>query len=45
VFFCYLDDINEWKASLPLVNARWTGVLEKRNGNGGRPAALFIASQ
>lgn len=32
-FFCYLDDINEWKG-LPAnwENVRWTGVLEKHNG-------------
>jgi ketosteroid isomerase-like protein len=32
-FFCYLDDINEWKGQpANWENARWTGVLEKRNG-------------
>ncbi len=32
-FFCYLDDINEWKGDpASWKNARWTGVLEKRNG-------------
>ncbi len=32
-FFCYLDDINEWKGEPSnWENARWTGVLEKRNG-------------
>ena len=32
-FFCYLDDINEWKGQpASWENARWTGVLEKRNG-------------
>jgi ketosteroid isomerase-like protein len=32
-FFCYLDDINEWKGQpVNWENARWTGVLEKRNG-------------
>jgi len=32
-FFCYLDDINEWKGQpANWINARWTGVLEKRNG-------------
>jgi ketosteroid isomerase-like protein len=32
-FFCYLDDINEWKGEpASWENARWTGVLEKRNG-------------
>jgi len=32
-FFCYLDDINEWKGEpANWENARWTGVLEKRNG-------------
>jgi ketosteroid isomerase-like protein len=33
-FFCMLDDINEWKGQpANWENARWTGVLEKRNGN------------
>jgi len=32
-FFCYLDDINDWKGEpANWENARWTGVLEKRNG-------------
>ena len=32
-FYCMLDDINEWKGkSASWVNARWTGVLEKRKG-------------
>lgn len=32
-FFCYLDDINEWKGQpANWENVRWTGVLEKRNG-------------
>jgi ketosteroid isomerase-like protein len=32
-YFCYLDDINEWKGQpANWENARWTGVLEKRNG-------------
>jgi ketosteroid isomerase-like protein len=32
-FFCYLDDINEWKGQpANWENARWTGVLEKQNG-------------
>jgi hypothetical protein len=32
-FFCYLDDINEWKGEpANWVNTRWTGVLEKREG-------------
>jgi len=32
-FFCYLDDINEWKGEpANWENARWTGILEKRNG-------------
>ncbi len=32
-FFCYLDDINEWKGEpASWENARWTGVLENRNG-------------
>ncbi|NQV17293.1 MAG: nuclear transport factor 2 family protein [Armatimonadetes bacterium] len=31
-FYCILDDINEWKGqSANWENARWTGVLEKRN--------------
>jgi len=33
-FFCMLDDINEWKGqSANWENTRWTGVLEKRDGN------------
>lgn len=33
-FFCYLDDINEWKGQpANWENARWTGVLEKREGH------------
>ncbi len=33
-FYCMLDDINEWKGEpSSWENARWTGVLEKRNGN------------
>ena len=33
-FFCILDDINEWKGqSANWENTRWTGVLEKREGN------------
>ncbi len=33
-FFCMLDDINEWKGQpANWENTRWTGVLEKRNGN------------
>lgn len=33
-FFCMLDDINEWKGQpASWENTRWTGVLEKRNGN------------
>lgn len=33
-FYCILDDINTWR-SQPVCwkNTRWTGVLEKRNGN------------
>jgi len=32
-FFCYLDDINEWKVQpANWENARLTGVLEKRDG-------------
>ena len=32
-FFCYLDDINTWKGEpANWENARWTGVLEKRDG-------------
>ena len=32
-FFCYLDDINEWKGEpANWENVRWTGVLEKRDG-------------
>ncbi|KPL15740.1 MAG: hypothetical protein AMS26_06835 [Bacteroides sp. SM23_62] len=31
-FFCFLDDINEWKAQpANWENTRWTGVLEKRD--------------
>jgi ketosteroid isomerase-like protein len=30
-FFCFLDDINEWKGQpANWENTRWTGVLEKR---------------
>ncbi len=33
-FFCILDDINEWKGQpASWENTRWTGVLEKRDGN------------
>ncbi len=33
-FYCLLDDINEWKGRpAAWLNARWTGVLEKRKGN------------
>jgi len=33
-YFCMLDDINEWKGEpANWENTRWTGVLEKRNGN------------
>ena len=32
-FFCYLDDINEWKGQpANWENIRWTGVVEKRDG-------------
>jgi ketosteroid isomerase-like protein len=32
-FYCVLDDINEWKGNpANWENARWTGVLERRNG-------------
>ncbi len=32
-FFCMLDDINEWKGEpANWENTRWTGVLEKRDG-------------
>jgi hypothetical protein len=32
-FYCILDDINEWKGRPACwINARWTGVLEKRDG-------------
>jgi ketosteroid isomerase-like protein len=33
-FFCMLDDINEWDGRpANWENTRWTGVLEKRDGN------------
>ncbi len=33
-FFCMLDDINEWKGKpANWENTRWTGVLERRDGN------------
>lgn len=33
-FCCLLDDINEWKGQpASWENTRWTGVLEKRDGN------------
>lgn len=33
-FYCILNDINEWDGQpANWENARWTGVLEKRNGN------------
>ena len=33
-YFCMLDDINEWKGQpANWENTRWTGVLEKREGN------------
>jgi hypothetical protein len=32
-YSCILDDINEWKGEpASWINARWTGVLEKRKG-------------
>ena len=32
-FYCILDDMNEWKGQpANWENARWTGVLEKRDG-------------
>lgn len=33
-FYCMLNDINEWKGkSSSWLNTRWTGVLEKIDGN------------
>jgi ketosteroid isomerase-like protein len=33
-FYCVLDDINEWKGKpASWMNTRWTGVLERREGN------------
>ena len=33
-FYCILDDLNEWDGKpLNWENTRWTGVLEKQNGN------------
>ncbi|MBE0678005.1 MAG: nuclear transport factor 2 family protein [Bacteroidales bacterium] len=33
-WYCMLDDINTWKGQAAnWENTRWTGVLEKRNGN------------
>ena len=33
-FYCILDDVNEYKGeSSSWMNTRWTGILEKRNGN------------
>ena len=33
-FFCILDDINDWDGQpANWENTRWTGVLEKRDGN------------
>ena len=33
-FYCVLDDINEWKGKPACwMNTRWTGVIEKREGN------------
>ncbi|MBU1011977.1 MAG: nuclear transport factor 2 family protein [Bacteroidetes bacterium] len=32
-YYCVLDDVNEWKGQpASWMNARWTGVLEKRDG-------------
>jgi ketosteroid isomerase-like protein len=32
-FYCVLDDINEWKGQpANWENARWTGILEKKDG-------------
>ena len=32
-FYCVLDDVNEWKGKpASWLNTRWTGVLEKREG-------------
>jgi hypothetical protein len=32
-FYCVLDDVNEWQGEpVSWMNARWTGVLEKRDG-------------
>ena len=32
-YYCVLDDVNEWKGKpASWMNARWTGVLEKREG-------------
>jgi ketosteroid isomerase-like protein len=32
-YYCILDDVNEWKGQPACwMNARWTGVLEKRKG-------------
>ncbi len=32
-FFCMLDDVNEWRGQpASWMNTRWTGVLEKRDG-------------
>jgi ketosteroid isomerase-like protein len=33
-FYCMLDDVNEWKGRpASWLNTRWTGVLEKRDGD------------
>jgi len=33
-YHCYLDDENEWQGRpASWINVRWTGVLEKREGN------------
>ena len=33
-YYCMLNDMNDWEGqSVSWENVRWTGVLEKRNGN------------
>jgi len=33
-YYCMLNDVNDWEGqSASWENTRWTGVLEKRNGN------------
>jgi ketosteroid isomerase-like protein len=33
-YYCVLDDVNEWKGKpASWMNTRWTGVLERRDGN------------